>query len=304
MSTRAAALLLGLLLLACQARDSSLPVLGPHRVKIGTAPVLLLEQLHPVPESNAAREQRLRELFAESGCDRLDGRWRTDSELPQVHCILEGETATQILVSASFDAPLRSAQHDNWSGAAMLPSLYRSVRVVPRHHTYVFVGFAGENTGRPGHPAASARLVEQLPDEDRQAMAALVTLQGLEIDVAGVWEAEADPDLHQDLFSVSRSLDLPMRRVYFHLVRRTSGSTGLSSTVGALREAPVLIRDRVRLPQLDVPSIVIGIADGQLGEYLDTFRLVAAYLGYLDQTLEIRRQLREEQHGPQGPAPG
>ncbi len=303
MGTRAAALLLGLLCLACEARDPALPVLGQHRVKIGTPPLLLLEQLAPVPEGNAARQERLRELFAEAGCDRLEGRWPTDSELPQVHCTLAGESATQILVSASFDEPERSAQHDNWAGAAMLPSLYRSVRVVPRHHSYVFVGFAGEDSRHPGHPAASARMVERLPDEDRRAIAALVSLHGLAIDVAGVWETEADPDLHQDLFSVSRSLDLPMRRVDFHFVRKTSAPTGLSTTVGTL-EAPRLVRDRVRLPPLDVPSIVIGLADAQVGEYLDSFRLVAAYLSYLDQTLEIRRQLREEQDGAERPTSG
>jgi hypothetical protein len=39
---------------------------------------------------------------------------------------------------------------DNWSGASILPSLYESVRIVPRKHTYIFIGFTDAEQGELG----------------------------------------------------------------------------------------------------------------------------------------------------------
>lgn len=301
MSTRAAALLwvvLALAVGACESPRSATPVPGERRILIGTPPVLLLGQVEPVPSGNAARQQRMLALFREVGCKSLEQRWRSGSELPHVRCILPGESDAQIVVSANFDQPLAETQRDNWAGAAMLPSLYLSLAVAPRRHTYVFVGFADESHGRPGSPAASARMVSQLPEEERRAIAALVGLQGLELHMPGFWESEADPNLRLDLTSVSHSLELPVRPINFHFVRKTTAG-------GGRFDVPMLLRDPVRMPALDVPSILIGVADLQEGEYLDSFRLVAAYLSYLDQTLQVRREMREQKSGPAAsPAPG
>lgn len=283
MSTRAAALLLVLLALACRASTSAIPVPGDRRILIGTPPNLLLNQVAAVPEGNTARQQRLIALFREAGCDAVEQRERESSEMPHVLCTLRGESSSQIVVSANFDEPLRSSQHDNWSGAAMLPSLYRSVRVAPRRHTYVFVGFADEGYGRPGSPAASARMVSRLPEQERLGIAALVGIQGLRIDIPAVWESQADPNLRLDLVSVSRSLDLPVRRVDFHYAHQSRGTRNDTS---------MLMRDPIHMPSLDVPNILIGVADLNVGEYLDSYRLVAAYLSYLDQTLQVRREMR------------
>lgn len=300
MSTRAA-LLLVLLALACQARSPAIPVPGDRRVLIGTPPSLLLQQVTPVPDGNAARHQRLKALFQEVGCDGLEERWRDSSEMPHVLCTLRGESSTQIVVSANFDAPLRRSQHDNWSGAAMLPSLYRSVRVAPRRHTYVFVGFADEGYARAGSPAASAQMVARLPEEERQDIAALVGIQGLKVDVPAVWESQADPNLHLDLVSVSRSLELPVRSVDFHFVRNAAAP---GSRAWGQLDAPLVLREPVRIPSLETPSILIGVADLNVGEYLDSYRLLAAYLSYLDQTLQARREMRGAPDANPPPASG
>jgi hypothetical protein len=285
--------LLSLLIVAC-ARDAAVPVLGDYQIRIGSPPALLLDQVAPIPHGNAARHGRLVELFAEAGCKRLEKRWRRDSGLPHVVCVLPGRSDETILVSANFDQPPRSGFGDNWSGAAMLPSLYRSIGVDERQHTYEFVGFADESHSRPGSPAASARMVGRLPDEERAAIAALVGIQGLHIDVPAVWKTQADPNLDLDLLSVSRSLHLPVRRINF-VVRRG----------GATRpHEGERTREPLRAPAVDVPSILIGVADAQIGEYLDSFRLVAAYLSYLDQTLEIRKRMRDEPHAAESPASG
>ncbi len=292
MRARAAALVLGVLVVGCAVHNPATPILGKYRILIGSPPALLLAQALPVPEGSAARQRRLEELFREAGCRRIEKRWRRGSGLPHVVCVLPGRSDETILVSANFDEPLGSRFPDNWSGAAMLPSLYRSIRVAERQHTYEFVGFADESHSRPGSPVASARMVGRLPDEERESIVALVSLKGLQLHVPAVWETYADPDLHLDLYSVSRSLDLPMRRVRFRIRRK-----------GPMRlKEPMRLEQPILAPAVDVPRILIGVADVQIGEYLDSFRLVAAYLSYLDQTIELRKQMRAERDASESAA--
>jgi hypothetical protein len=282
----------GVLVAGCAMHGPATPVLGEHRIRIGSPPVLLLQQVHPVPAGNATRQGRLLELFGEAGCERIEERWRRGSGLPHVVCVLPGRTDATILVSANFDEPLERGLPDNWTGAAMLPSLYRALRVEERQHTYEFVGFADESPGRAGSPVASVRMVGRLPDEERAHLVALVSLKGLLLDVPAVWDTHADPDLSLDLHSVSRSLELPMRRVRFSVKRRQSRRVKESMMI----EEPILP------PPIDVPNILIGVADSQVGEYLDSFRLVAAYLGYLDQSLALRKRMEGSGAEPESSA--
>ena len=130
---------------------------------------------------------------------------------------------------------------------------------------------------------------------------ALVGIQGLRIDVPAVWESQADPNLRLDLTSVSRSLELPVRPIDFHFVREAAPS-GLRTW--GLLAVPLTMRDPVFVPSLDIPSILIGVADRHVGEYLDSYRLLAAYLSYLDQTLQVRREMREGPDREEPPAAG
>lgn len=287
MSSKAAAILLSLAAVACGMRPSSIPILGDYPVKIGSPPVLLLGQVRPVPRGKAERHNRLLELFEEAGCDQLENRWRRSSELPHVVCTFPGDSDSRILVTANFQ-PLGGRSPDNWAGAAMLPSLYRSVRVAPRRHTYEFVGFANEGRGRPESPAASALMVRALPEEERAGIVAMVSLRGLRLDFPAVWKTQADPNLHLDLYSVSRSIDVPVRHVDFNARRREKWR----------------VPQPIRAPNLGIPSILIGVADLGVGEYLDSYRLVAAYLSYLDQTLVLRKQLQEDMESAERPASG
>lgn len=271
MSAKAAAIFLGLLVVCCGPSRRVIPLLGDFEVMIGSPPELLLDQAHPVPRGNARRERRMLELFDQVGCQQLEQRRRHRS-LPHVICTLPGESPSTILVTAHFDEPPSRQHIDNWAGAAMLPSLYRSLAVAPRLHTYAFVAFVEQGAGYVGSPTTPLHVLERLPPDEREPIVALVSLLGLGLDVSSVWDPVADPDLRVDLHSVSLSLELPVRRLAF---------VGQGS----------------RVPS-DVPSILIGVADRQIGEYLDSFRLLAVYLSYLDQTLELRRRLRETEKSP------
>lgn len=62
-----------------------------------------------------------------------------------------GESPETIVVGAHFDhISAGSGVVDNWSGASLLPSLVQSLNNAPRHHTFVFIGFAGEEQGLIG----------------------------------------------------------------------------------------------------------------------------------------------------------
>lgn len=282
---RSRSILLTLALAGCVGGSGATPLPGDVKVRIGSPPVLLLGHAQPAPSGNAARQRHLLRLFIEAGCGNAQTRWRSASELPHVVCTLRGQVEETIFVSANFNEPFGNAAADNWVGAAMLPSLYRSLRVEPRRHTYVFVGYADEARGHMGSPSAFAHMVRRLPDAERDPLVALVTLQGLPLGTASVWETEADPNLYLDLYSVSRSLQLPMRPIDFYM---PGGD-------------PLLLRPPVRLPPLDIPSIVIGVSRLQLGEYLDSFRLVSVYLSYLDQTLVMRRQILRDRDAAAAP---
>src|ERR1700732_4169024 len=97
-----------------------------------------------------AREAALRKMFAEAGCDDqyLSEQPVKGSKLPNVICTLPGSSDKVIIVGAHFDHVADGdGVVDNWGGASLLPSLYEAVKIEPRKHTYVFIGFTDEEQG-------------------------------------------------------------------------------------------------------------------------------------------------------------
>ena len=74
------------------------------------------------------------------------------SKLPNLICVLPGRSQKVIIVGAHYDHPEEGGDGvvDNWSGASLLPSLYRSVKFDPRQHSYIFIGFAAEERAKSG----------------------------------------------------------------------------------------------------------------------------------------------------------
>lgn len=95
----------------------------------------------------------LKQIFTEAGCDEshLSEQPVKGSKLPNVICVLPGSSDRVIIVGAHFDrVPDGDGVVDNWSGASLLPSLYEAVKLEPRKHTYIFVGFTDEEKGEVG----------------------------------------------------------------------------------------------------------------------------------------------------------
>jgi len=124
------------------------------------------------------RQQVLRDLFTEAGCsgDHLTNQSVKRAKVPNLICILPGETESAIITGAHFDfASQGKGVVDNWSGASMLPSLFESLKTVPRRHTFVFIGFTDEEKGLVG----SKSYLKQLSKEDRRKISAMVNLDSL-----------------------------------------------------------------------------------------------------------------------------
>jgi hypothetical protein len=254
------------------------PPLDELTVKIGHTPRRLLDESRVTPRRVGSRQQRLVELFEWAGCREVEEGERRGWRSSWVSCRLAGETGGAIVVSAPFGRRGSRIRRDAWMGAALLPSLYRSIRAVERHYTYVFIAYEEPppDTGNlPAIPIPSDALSDHVNDQ----LVASIGIERIRFESAGVWRAGGNPPLYRDFVSVSKSLEIPAVR----------------------------IRSKRKTPRArDIPSISIRISDRDLGEYLDSFRLVAAYLGYLDQTIPIRDELHASKPvaaGPRRPAP-
>lgn len=279
--SRKAAIALALLACACGSQRAAVPVPGDLHLRVATDLHTLLSQVHPSPEDDEERHDRLVSMFREVGCPQVEVREVDGSDLSSISCHLQGATNRRLVVAATYDEPLRKAAGDDWPSAAMLPSLYRALRVEPREHSFDFVAFVDGKNKRPGHgtPGGVRFYLDQLPTEERRQTIGLISLNGFGAGFGhgpiGVWTAQADPDLALDLRSVSKALELRTRQVQ-------------------LKKYPAM--NMRHLFEDAVPSIYLFIADpisgDFVGEYLDSYRVVSFYLAYVDQTLTVRREGR------------
>lgn len=237
-------------------------------------------RLKRVSTKEAERIANLRRIFEEAGCEgeRLAEQRVKGSRWPNLVCSLPGETDSMIVVGAHFDyAGPGKGVADNWSGASLLPSLYESLRNRPRRHTFVFVGFTDEEKGLRG----SAFFAKQLASEQQKKARAMVNLDTLGLSSTKVWIGRANPKLAIALGRVANITNLPLQGVNIEKVGSTDSESFSkhkipSITIHSLTQETLRI---VHSPW-DNPSAV------RLDYYYDTYRLVAAYLAFLDANLE------------------
>ena len=162
---------------------------------------------------------------------------------------------------------------DNWSGAAMLPSLFLAVNNTPRRFTFVFVGFSDEEKGLRG----SSAYVKQFTRQDRANIKAMVNLDCLGLGPTACARNQSDKELVKSLVRVVGVLKVPFSFVNIDQVGRSDSSSFSTK----------------RIPTIDIHSITQEtfpllhsprdkIAALRMKEYEDSYRLVAGYLAYLD----------------------
>lgn len=225
------------------------------------------------------RETALKRLFAEAGCDdqHLSEQSVKGSKLPNVVCLLPGNSDKVIIVGAHFDhVSAGDGVVDNWSGAALLPSLYQAVKIDSRKHTYIFIGFTDEEKGEVGsHFYARQMTKEQVTSTD-----AMVNMDTLGLATPEVWTSHSDKKLTGALVYIGKELNIPVTGQDVDQI----GST-----------------DSVQFSERRIPSITIHsltqetwnarilhtskdkLSAVRLDDYYQTYKLVAAYLVFLDQ---------------------
>jgi putative aminopeptidase FrvX len=228
--------------------------------------------------TDSEREATLKRLFVEAGCgEHLSEQQVRGSKVPNLSCTLPGNSGRTLIVGAHFDkVSAGDGVADNWSGASLLPSLYQALRTEPRKHTYIFVGFTDEEAGRIG----SRFYARQMTPEQIAAADAMVNMDVLGLAPPNVWASRSDTRLTLALHYVGSLLDVPVSRVNFERV----GTTDSESFA------------RQKIPRITVHSITqenhdAGILHSRkdnlsairLDDYYTTYRLLAAYLVFLDE---------------------
>jgi hypothetical protein len=242
-------------------------------------PETIEQRLRRFSKNNWTRERQLRKIFEEAGCDagRVSEQTVTAADPPNVACRLAGSRDSTIIVGAHTDATGRGqGVLDDWSGAALLASLFQTLRGSLRQHTFIFVGFTREEHHRKG----SRFYVEQLKAEEAGKVRAMVNLDCIGAGSTAVWTQYADPKLLTLFHDVARDGRFAVRNV---------------DLVGMYDDA-AQFRKR-KIPTMSIHSVTVdtlhilhsrqdNLSIIDLDQYDASYRLIAAYLARLDLALE------------------
>jgi Zn-dependent M28 family amino/carboxypeptidase len=236
-------------------------------------------RLQKYADTNRERETELKALFTDAGCGNLTEQ-RVPKLLPNVVCVLPGETDSTIIVGAHYDKVAQGdGVVDNWSGASLLPSLFESLHTQPRRHTFIFIGFTSEEDGLLG----SKYYVSHLPAEKLAKTEAMVNMDSLGLTPTKVWVSHSDPTLLSDLEHVAQQFKLPLEGVNVEDVGTSDGESF------AKKKIPRITIHSVTQETLPILHSARDTLDAiQPNAYYDSYRLIAAYLVYLDTKLETK----------------
>jgi hypothetical protein len=262
------AVLLGLALSSAKAADIRFRLVAREAVE---------SRLREYGGTNSERGARLKQMFVDAGCgEHVSEQPVKYSKAPNVLCVLPGTSDRVIIVGAHFDrVPTSDGVADNWSGASLLPSLYEAVKIDPRRHTYVFIGFTDEEKGLVGSRFYARRMTR----EQVAATDAMVNLDTLGLAPTEVWTNRSDKRLTIALVRVAMHLKMPLIGVNFERV----GSTDSESF--SARKIP-----RITIHSLTQKSYNNGILHTRkdklsamnLDDYYDTYHVAVVFLVYLD----------------------
>jgi Zn-dependent M28 family amino/carboxypeptidase len=232
------------------------------------------------PRKNADRLEALEGMFQEAGCAAVNVARQPvkHARQPNLVCTLPGATDSVLIVGAHFDKVNQGdGVIDNWSGASLLPSLYQSIAGAPRRHTIVFVAFTDEEAGLVG----SKFYAGKLSAADIGKTHGMVNLDSLGLSPSKLWASHADPAMANALAAIAQTLKAPLAGVNPEKVGSSDSESFRS------RKVPSLTVHSVTQETLGVlHSTRDNINALHLDEYYETYRLLAAYLAYLDATGE------------------
>jgi hypothetical protein len=239
--------------------------------------------LRSFSDKNSEREALIRKWFADAGCaDANLSEEALDRKLPpNVICVLPGETQEVIVVGAHTDKveSFGDGVVDNWTGAVLLPALLYSLSAQPRHHTFVFVGFSGEEKGLVG----SRYYIDHLTGDQRAHIDGMVNFDSLGLGPTEVWASHADKVLLSALASAAFASKLPVT------VMNVPNGASADSESFARYQIPRITLHSVTQPTWSIlHSPRDKMAAIKMNDYYDSYKLIVEYLAYLDDTLKAQ----------------
>lgn len=243
--------------------------------------VVIQRRLAAAAKDNSVRLATLQAFFEQSGCTggNLQELKVKYSKLPNLACSLPVLPSSQIiLVGAHFDhVSAGDGVIDNWSGAALLPSLYQSLAKYPRRHTFLFIGFTDEEKGLVG----SRHYVEHLTKEERKQISAMINIDSVGTNATKLETDRGSRPLVNALAIVAQTFQIPLGVVNVHHVGRSDSDSFQDFKIPSLNIHSLTQKTFPLLHTRNDRMSAISQDD-----YFDTYRLVAAYLAYLDQVLD------------------
>ncbi|MBI3404882.1 MAG: M28 family peptidase [Acidobacteria bacterium] len=240
----------------------------------------LEERLARFEGNNAAREQNLKKMFSEAGCadDLLTEQRVSGTKIPNVVCTLPGASDSVILIGAHFDyVEAGKGVADNWSGAALLPSLLQSLSGLPRKHTLVFVGFTAEEKGLVGSDFYASHLTK----EQKANVRAMINIDTIGLGPTKIWFSHSDKHLIDVTQTIGGQMGFWVQGVNADLVGDED------STSFRKRKIPTLMIHSITQETFPIlHSSKDEIKAIKIEDYEDTYRLVAAVIAYLDSSLD------------------
>ena len=230
--------------------------------------------------NNKQREATIRQMFTEAGCgdQHIAEQPVKESKLPNVICALPGTSGQVIIVGAHFDhVPDVDGVVDNWSGASLLPSLYEAVKIVPRKHTYLFIAFTDEEQGLIG----STFYARSMTKEQVAATTAMVNMDTLGLAPTEIWGSHADKGLNRAMAYVAKQLNMPITSVDVEQIGASADSESFADRKIPSITIHSLTPEAWRAHILHSPKDKFSAM--HLDDYYETYRLVAAYVAFLDQ---------------------
>ena len=236
----------------------------------------ILERIQTAPDSDQQRADLLWNWFADAGCNGqyLSEQRYSSAEGPNVICRMRGEIEETIIIGAHYDhASSQKRPIDNWSAAALLPSIYRALRARKRHHTFIFVAFADNGSELAG----SEFFVSQMTAHELSHVEAMINLDALGLSPTKIGSAHSDKALVQALVNMVYVLKLPASQIDLSAAPTDS--------------QPFAAR---KIPQITIHSLTqINLLTGKAtafrpSNYYDTYRLLCGYMAYLDETQKTR----------------
>lgn len=241
-----------------------------------TSDAIVKQRFAGLVKGNQERGEAIRRLFQEAGCAGESlVQEKPKGPRANVVCTLPGETADEIIVGAHFDkVHAGEGAIDNWSGASLLPSLYETVRAVPkRRFTWVFIAFAEEETGLRG----STEYVKAAGKERMAKVHAMINMDCLGMTNPKVWYSRSDKRLTGAILSLAHALGVELGAVDVDQVGDSDSHPFQS------RKVPVLDIHSLTpksLPLLHSRHDVASAVDPKA--LYDTYKLIGATLVYLD----------------------